>query len=206
MKIIKGLKHLKRQPEGSVVTIGVFDGLHIGHRHVIEKAVRAAKESNRLASVAVTFDPHPVKVLSPGRYIPSLISLKHRIRLIEEIGADKLVIVKFTKSFSKMPPEKFVKNILIGKLRMKHIFVGENFYFGRGAGAGTELLRKLSRKYGFGITAVKPVKVSGRIANSSLTRDLISKGKLREAARLLGRPVSVLGTVVKGSGIARGLG
>ena len=205
MKIIRGLRHLKRQSKDSVVTIGVFDGLHIGHRTIIRKTVAAARKAG-LASVLVTFDPHPAKVLRSSRKVPSLISMEHRIRLIEELGVDVVLIAKFTRSFSKMASEKFVKSILVGKLRMKEIYVGENFYFGRGAGGGTKSLRRIAKRYVFRATIVRSVKSGGRVISSSLIRQLISEGKLREAARLLGRPVSVLGTVVKGSGIARGLG
>lgn len=205
MKIIKGLRSLKRQTKDSVVTIGVFDGLHIGHIHIIKKAVAAARKTG-LACMAVTFDPHPVKVLKPGHYIPSLISLKHRIKLIERLGVDTLVIVKFTRSFSKMAPGKFTKNILVDKLRMRNIFVGDNFYFGRGAEGGVSILRKMSRLYGFKVSAVKPVRVMGHVASSSLIRKFMIGGDLHKAAKLLGRGVSVLGTVVRGAGIARGLG
>ncbi|MDO8524978.1 MAG: bifunctional riboflavin kinase/FAD synthetase [Candidatus Omnitrophota bacterium] len=206
MNTIYGLRHLKRQAKGSVVTIGVFDGVHIGHRKVIKKAVDSAVKA-KLASIVITFDPHPAKILKSGRAAPSLISLKHRIRLIGELGADILLIVKFTKPFSKMPPEKFVENILIDKLRMKEIYLGDNFSFGNGAaGRGARILRDMSRGLGFKVTIIKPVKLNARIVSSSLIRRLILSGNLREAARLSGRPVSIFGTVVKGSGIARGLG
>ncbi|MFA6321174.1 MAG: bifunctional riboflavin kinase/FAD synthetase [Candidatus Omnitrophota bacterium] len=205
MKIVEGLKSLKRQPYDSVVTIGVFDGLHIGHRHIIKKAVAAAHKAG-LASVAVTFDPHPVKVLKADHCIPSLISLKHRIRLIEELGIDTLVVVKFTKPFSRMSPEEFTKDILIDKLRMRSIFVGDNFYFGRGGRGGAGLLQKMSHLYGFKVFAVKPVKLMGHVASSSLIRKFMLRGDLRKASKLLGRSVSVLGTVVEGAGIAKGLG
>jgi riboflavin kinase/FMN adenylyltransferase len=205
MRVIKGLRHLKQLPGGSVVTIGVFDGLHIGHREIIRKVVTAARKT-KLTSVVITFDPHPMKVLKPRLKVPSLISLKHRIKLIETLGVDILAVVKFTRSFSKISSEKFVKNILVGKFRMKQIYLGENFYFGNGAKAGAGILRKLSRNYGFRVTTVRPVRAGGHIASSSLIREFILQGKLHEAAGLLGRPVSVLGTVVKGSGIARGLG
>ena len=205
MELIKGLKALKRQAKGSIVTVGVFDGLHIGHRTIIRKVVTAARKA-KLASVVVTFDPHPAKILKSAQKAPSLISLKHRIRLIEELGIDILLVVKFTAPFSRLTPEKFVKNILVDKFRMKEIYTGENFYFGKGAAAGIEMLRGTSRRYGFKVTTVNPIRALGHIVSSSLIRQLILQGSLGEAARLLSRPVSVFGTVVKGSGVARGLG
>ncbi len=200
-----GLRHMKQLSGGSVVTIGVFDGVHIGHRKVINTAVSSAKKSG-IRSVVITFDPHPKKVLAASAAVPSLISLKHRTRLIEELGADVLVIVKFTKAFAKTPPEKFVKNIIAGKLRAKEVCVGEDFYFGKAARSGIGILRKLSRRYNFKVTAIKTLKISGLAASSSAIRKLILKGSLGAAEKLLGRPVSIFGTVIKGSGIARGLG
>jgi riboflavin kinase / FMN adenylyltransferase len=205
MKIIRGLKHLKLQTKESVVTIGVFDGLHAGHRKIVKNTVDDARKLG-LTSVVVTFDPHPAKLLRPDIKTPSLISLKHRVGLIKELGVDRLLIINFTKEFSEMSADKFVKSVLVEKLKTREIFVGENFYFGKSAASSTGDLRKLARKHGFKVTAVKPVKIGGRIVSSSLIRKLIAKGDLADAARLLGRSVSVLGTVVKGSGIARGLG
>ena len=205
MEVINGLKALRGQVKGSVVTVGVFDGLHIGHRTIIRKVVAAARKA-KLASVVITFDPHPAKVLKSAQKVPSLISLKHRIRLIEELGIDTLLVVKFTAPFSRLTSEKFVKNILVDKFRIKEIFTGENFYFGKGAAAGIEILRGMSRCYGFKVTTVKPFRALGHVVSSSFIRQLILQGRLDEAARLLSRPVSVFGTVVKGSGIARGLG
>ena len=205
MKIMRGFKRLKGCAKGSVVTIGVFDGVHAGHVAIIKKVVASAKKAH-CSSIVVTFDPHPLKILKPHKKIPSLISLKHRIKLIEELGVDLLVIVKFNRAFSKMSPEEFIKNILVDKLHAIEIYAGENFYFGKGARAGAGILRKLSARYKFNVITVKPIKKSGHIVSSSLLRKLIVSGNLHKAARLLGRPVSVFGTVVRGSGIARGLG
>ena len=205
MNVIRGLKALRCSTKGSVVTIGVFDGVHVGHREIIDKVVASARKL-KAASVVITFNPHPAKVLRTNCNIPSLISLNHRIRLIEALGVDILVVVKFTRSFSKMSPGKFIKNILVDKLHVKQIYVGENFYFGKGAEAGAEILRRFSSRYAFKVTAVKPVKMLGHIVSSSLIRKSILNGRLYKAANLLGRSVSVFGTVVKGSGIAQGLG
>lgn len=205
MKVINGLRHLRRPTKGTCITIGVFDGVHIGHRHIIKKTVSDAGRLG-LSSVVVTFDPHPSRVLNPKVKIPSLISLNHRLRLIEELGADAVIILKFTKVFAKMPAEKFVKNILAGELRAKEICVGENFYFGRAAGTGVKALKKIAEDNGIRVRIVKPVMVGGRIVSSSRIRKTVMSGDLHEAEKLLGRPVSVLGTVVCGAGIARALG
>ncbi|MDP3804898.1 MAG: bifunctional riboflavin kinase/FAD synthetase [Candidatus Omnitrophota bacterium] len=204
MRIIKGLKNL-RSIRKSCVTIGVFDGVHIGHRKIIGKVVEAAKRV-KLSSVVLTFDQHPLNILNTKSRVPSLISLKHRIKLIEELGVAYLVVLNFTKSFSRIPPEKFVRDILIKKIGAKIIYTGHDFYFGKAAEAGPELLKKLSFKLGFKAEIVKPVKVRGRVVSSSAIRDYISKGELEKAQALLGRPVSILGTVVKGTGLARHLG
>lgn len=204
MRVIKGLKAL-RSIKNSSLTVGVFDGVHIGHRKIIGKVVEAAKRA-KLSSVVLTFDPHPLKVLKAGAKAPSLISLKHRIKLIGELGVDYLIVLNFTKSFSGIPPEKFVRDILVKKIGAKVIYAGPDFYFGRGALGRPELLKKLSFKLSFKVEIVKPVKVRGRVVSSSAIRDYILKGELEKAESLLGRPVSVLGTVVKGTGLARYLG
>lgn len=204
MQVIKGLNTL-RSVKNSVVTVGVFDGVHTGHKKIISKVVQAAKK-RKLSSVVLTFDPHPLKILNPKLKVPSLISLKHRIRLLEELGVDDVIVLNFTRSFSRILPEKFVRDILVKKIGAKAIFAGPDFYFGKGAKAGYALLRKLSRTFGFKVKIVKPVKIRGSIVSSSLIREHISKGELGRAAILLGRPVSILGTVVKGTGLAKYLG
>ncbi|MFA5142736.1 MAG: bifunctional riboflavin kinase/FAD synthetase [Candidatus Omnitrophota bacterium] len=205
MKIIHGLRYLKRQPKGSVITIGVFDGVHTGHKKIIKEAAAAADKA-RLANVVITFDPHPARVLRLSDNAPSLISLRHRARLIAALGAAVLVVIKFTRAFARTSPESFVKNVLVDKLRVREIRMGGDFHFGRDADAGAGILRKFSKPYNYKVTVIKPVKRGGRVVSSSLIRRFITDGKLSGAAKLLGRPVSVLGTIVKGSGLAKGLG
>lgn len=204
MRVIRGLKKL-RPIKNSSVTVGVFDGVHLGHRKIVGKVVQAAMRRG-IPSVVLTFDPHPLKVLNAKSKVPSLISLKHRMKLMEELGVDNLVVLNFTRSFSEIPAQNFVRDILVKKIGARIIFAGPDFYFGKGAGAGRALLEKLSRKFGFKAETVSPVKIRGRIVSSSLIREYISKGELIRAAVLLGRPVSILGTVVKGTGLARYLG
>ena len=139
---------MKKTSYPTVVTIGIFDGVHKGHQAILKKAVKEAKKS-RLKSVVITFDPHPVKVLNPGAKIPLLISLEHRIKLIKGAGIDDYRILKFTKAFSKMIAEKFIKKILIDKLNLKVLVTGGNFLFGFKEKGNKALLKKLSGVYNF---------------------------------------------------------
>lgn len=205
MKVIKGLGGLKRPIRASVITVGVFDGVHIGHRKILEKIVERAKALGA-GSVVVTFDPHPLKVLNPKANVPSLISLGHRIRLIESAGVDCLIILKFTPSLARLPADVFIKDILIGRLGLKEIYVGEDFVFGKGAASGIDALRRSGRRLGFRAAVVRPVKVNGAVISSSLIRHLITSGDIGMASRYLGRPVSILGTVTGGAGRGRIIG
>ncbi|MDD5495751.1 MAG: bifunctional riboflavin kinase/FAD synthetase [Candidatus Omnitrophica bacterium] len=205
MKVIHGLKNIKHPIKASVLTIGVFDGVHAGHRAIIKAVVKRAEELN-LESVVLTFDPHPSKVTHPGSIAKSLISLDHRIRLIEALGVETLLILKFTAALSKVPADHFARKVLAETLGAKEIFVSENFYFGKGADSGIGSLKRVGNKMGFRVRVVPPVKMAGHIVSSSRIRSLIMEGELRRAAGLLGRPVSILGTVVKGHRRGRILG
>lgn len=189
----------------SIITIGVFDGVHRGHTAVIKKVVEKARKKH-LQSIAVTFDPHPMKVLSGRQNVPSLISLKHRIRLIKELGIDKVIVMKFDKKLACMPAEKFIKNIIVNSLQAKEVFVGEDFCFGKGAKTGVTKLKEIGVQYSLKVNIIKHVKLGSRIVSSSLIRKLVVDGHIKEASHLLGRPYSVLGTVVGGSKLARSLG
>lgn len=205
MKIVYGLKNLENPVKDSVLTVGVFDGVHLGHKKIINKVVARAR-ALKMRSIVVTFDPHPLKALGSTPKIPSLISLAHRLRLIGQLGVDLLVVIHFTRPVSRMSPKKFVKNILVERLSLKEIYVGENFYFGKGGGAGVEVLKDLAREFGFRVGVVRPVKIKGSVVSSSLIRESIIEGRLNEASKFLGRPASILGTVVSGSRLARALG
>ena len=191
--------------KGSIVTIGVFDGVHIGHQAVIKKAVRKAR-SYGLKSIVVTFDPHPLKVLDPRHFIPSLISLDHRIDLIKRSGIDEVFVIKFSKRTANISPERFMEDVIIGRMHAREIVVGEDFYFGKGAVAGVEKLRKIAEKRSIKVEIVKHVRKNSRIVSSTIIRRLVMDGRIREAEQFLGRPYSILGTVVSGTKLARKLG
>lgn len=205
MRIIRGLRNLKKSIRASAVTIGVFDGVHIGHRKIISRVVDTAKKNN-IESVVVTFDPHPAKVLSPSENVPSLLSLDHRLKLLGEMGVDIAVVINFARPFAGIDPEFFVNNILAKKLGARFIFTGENFYFGKNAKAGIRDLKLLAGRIGIKVCPVKPVRSGKEVVSSSLIRKYVASGELKKSERLLGRSVSILGTVVPGARFARALG
>jgi riboflavin kinase/FMN adenylyltransferase len=190
---------------GSVVTIGVFDGVHIGHRAVISRAVALARRS-RLKSVVVTFDPHPLKVLRGRKAPPSLISLKHRIALIRDLGADSVIVARFDRSFARTSAEKFVSDLLVKKFRARAIVVGEDFRFGKDASSGIQDLVRIARARSVKVDIVRHLKRGGKIISSTIIRKMVLKGRIDKASELLGRPFSILGTVVGGARLARKLG
>src|SRR3989338_9422001 len=173
MKVIRNLTALKAPvTKNAIVTIGVFDGVHLVNKEIITRVIERAKRL-KTKSVILTFDPHPLKVLRPNYKIPTLISLNHRIKLIEDLGVDFLVILKFTKSISMLSPENFVRSILISRIGVKEVYVGRPFYFGKGARGDIEQLRKLANSYGFKVTVLSPKVIERHIVSSSLIRRLI---------------------------------
>lgn len=205
MKIIFGVKNLGRHTWKSVVAIGVFDGVHIGHRKIIGKTIKKAGLIKAKA-IVLTFDPHPLYKLHPEKRPPRLMSLAHKLRLFEELGVDICLIVRFDRHFAKTEPEVFIKDILVDKLNAAGIFVGSDFRFGRGKKGSLADLRAFGKKYKFFVRGIRPVKQNGITASSSLLRKIISEGNLSLAQKLLKRPVSVLGTVVRGDMLGRILG
>lgn len=191
--------------KNAILTIGVFDGVHIGHKAVIGRAVKRARELGT-DSVAITFDPHPMKVIHGSRDVPSLISLKHRIKLIRDLGIDKVMVINFNSALANMRPEAFVKDIIIGMASASEIFVGEDFRFGSGAQAGVKTMKDIGERLGLKVRAVRHVKKRGKVVSSSMIRRFVVAGRIREASELLGRPYSVLGTVIRGAALARSLG
>jgi len=189
----------------AILAIGIFDGVHIGHRRIINAAIREAKR-RRKESVIITFDPHPSKVLKPHISVLSIMSTSHRLKLICALGADRCCVVKFDKKFSKLTPGDFAGKILASKFKASTVFIGSNFVFGKGNSGDALLLKKLGREYGFEVKVVPMVKVGRNVVSSTAIRSRIIGGKLSEAARMLGRPVSIYGTVVSGKKRGRLLG
>ena len=187
------------------LAIGVFDGIHRGHQSLIKSVVtKATNKDGR--SMVMTFDPHPVQVLHPEIYCPLLISLSHRLKLIDELGVDLCMIVPFTKKFSQLNPEEFIENFLIKKINPKEVFVGDDFRFGHDRSGDLKFFQEAARRYGFKVNIVSAVKDKSEAISSTRIRKLIAAGNLLEASELLGRLVSVFGPVVKGDGRGKKLG
>lgn len=205
MKIIRGVKNLNEEFPNPVVTLGNFDGVHLGHQAIFRKVVERAEAVNGTA-VAFTFEPHPLKVLAPERS-PKLLNTFHgKMKLIEAAGIDVVICADFDRTFAEQNPEEFARNILHGKIGACEVYVGYDYAFGKGRGGGVSLLRRMGESCGFSVGVVDAVQVDGRVVSSSLVRDLVSSGKVVEAARLLGRYYSIEGEVVAGSRRGRTLG
>ncbi len=200
MRTIYGFGGLKNKLKGSVVAIGTFDGIHRGHQVIIRKTVTEAKRRGEKA-VVITFDMHPQNKLNKNQdRIYSLSAPETKKEIMKLLKVDMLVIVNFAPGFANMPPEKFVKDIICAKFKAGKIIVGEDFHFGRDRGGDVSILESLGKKHGFKVSAVAMIKSGGRKISSTRIRKLILTGKVEEAAKLLDRPYSVSGKIVKGAG------
>lgn len=199
MEIIKGLENLVKRYPNPVLTIGNYDGIHLGHQKILDMVLRKKEELNG-TSMVMSFDPHPVKVLAPERNIKLLTTPEEKARLLEKRGIDVLLCVKFDKEFSRMLPEDFIQEVLVNKIGVKEIIVGTNYAFGRNKKGTIDLLRRRGEKFGFGVKAVRDVMVHGHVVSSSTLRSLLMKGAVTEVSKFLGRAYSIEGTVIKGKG------
>lgn len=205
IELIHDVKGLPNHDGPVVVAIGIFDGVHVGHQRIISEAVSEARGQG-LKSVVLTFDPHPLYVLSPGNEPTLLTSPEEKARLVRSLGVDRLFSLRFTAELANMTPEQFVERVLVERLRVKTVTIGFNFSFGRNAIGNAGTLLELGAKWGFGVKVVEPVKVDGVNVSSTLIRALISKGNVEDAARFLGRPYLLKGRVVPFRGRGREIG
>jgi riboflavin kinase/FMN adenylyltransferase len=184
----------------SVVSIGNFDGLHLGHQEILKSVVKRSKELGA-RSVAMSFSPHPMRVLAPGRPLRLISTGEQKIRLIESAGIDMLFLAHFDTAFSRLSPQEFIDKYLIHGFQARSVCVGGNFNFGyRGAGT-IATLRQFHQH--FEIIEVPPVRVRGMLASSSAIRQLVGEGYVSRACRLLGRWIEIEGKLVSGAGRGR---
>lgn len=205
MNVLRSIADLASVPGPLYLAIGVFDGVHVGHRAVIERACNDALQGGGRA-VVVTFDPHPVRVLRPEQAPRLITSTQHKARLLRSLGVEHLLLIQFDERFAATPPEHFIRELAAAASPLREICVGHQWSFGKGRAGNLDLLKTLGDELGFDEVGVAAVKIDGHIVSSTLIRGLVQSGDLATAARYLGRPYSVLGTVVKGDQIGRRIG
>ncbi len=190
---------------GTVITVGTFDGVHLGHRAILSEIERRA-ETRGLHSVLLTFDRHPLTVVRPEHAPPLLTTPNEKKQILAQFGIDYVAFVAFTRSLSRYTPEEFVRAVLVERLRASELVIGHDHGFGHGRAGDEETLRALGGRYGFHVDVVEGVVVNGAPVSSTRIRRLLSEGRVDAAARALGRPYSVTGSIVHGLGRGRTLG
>ncbi len=182
----------------TVLTLGVFDGLHLGHQRIMRHVVERARAANAVAT-AITFDPHPRAVLHPETAPPLLQTLDQRLANFELLGIEKAIVVKFDREFASQPAEDFLSNIIRDRLHAKEVYLGKGFAFGKDRGGNIDLLRAKSRELGFVADEVDEVQIRGQRISSSAIRKLLLDGRVNLARRMLGRPYGVEGVIIRGN-------
>ena len=205
MQIVRGLPSVAPERRPSAVALGVFDGVHLGHRAILGAAVAHARAAGAPA-LACTFEPNPLEVLLPERAPLPITTLDERLELIGACGVDGTVVLPFTRELAAVEPEAFVKDVLVERLAARQVVVGFNHRFGRAARGDAALLRELGTRLGFTVDVIAPLTVDGAPVSSTAIRAALGRGDLDAAARMLGRPYTLPGTVVAGAGRGRTLG
>jgi len=213
MKVVQDLLHTDVEiAQRLVVTIGVFDGIHLGHQRVIEELLAYARElgepggQSPVVPAVVTFDPVPAQVLSPETFPGLLTQTDYKLRLLEGLGMQLVFVIVFDKALAEMSPEHFVREVLVEKLGAEGVVVGHDWRFGSGGAGDCSEITALGKRYGFGVRQTEPYLVDGRPVSSTLVRARVLEGDLESAGRLLGRRYALYGSVTKGSGVGRELG
>ncbi len=205
MEIIKGIENLRRSFRNPVVTIGNFDGVHLGHQEIFKK-VREEASKTQGEGVVITFEPHPLKVLASEKFLPLLTPFRKKMLLIEKSGIQTVLCIEFSLAFSDIPPSEFIKSILVEKVKVREVIIGYNYHFGKRQEGDAQTLKDEGKVFGFEVEVVEPFRIGQTIVSSSKIRDLIQLGDVEGASRLLGRDYPVIGKVVEGAKRGQTLG
>lgn len=191
----------------SIVSLGTFDGVHRGHQAILQELQLRAQQTGACATM-VTFEPHPQLVLQPmdRKTVGILTTIEEKIKILNDLGLDRLVVAHFSPAFAEMNPHIFVEKILLRKLQMRQIIIGHDHAFGINRSGNLELLQKLAQINGFTVDSLSPLQLNGKIISSTLIREYLSGGDIDKANKLLGRPYSISGMVVHGHGTGKSLG
>ena len=205
MNVLRSISDLSALPGPLFLAIGVFDGVHLGHQAVISTSARHAREAGG-TPVAMTFDPHPVKVLRPNDAPHLLTATQHKIALIRDLGVAHLLVQHFDRQFAATPPEEFVQQLVTHAKPLREICVGHEWSFGQGRAGNLALLKQLGTTYDFDVVGVQAVTVNGEVVSSSAIRRAVADGDLIKATQMLGREYTIVGAVKTGEKLGRKLG
>ncbi|NOZ79413.1 MAG: bifunctional riboflavin kinase/FAD synthetase [Acidobacteria bacterium] len=192
-------------PRGAVLTIGNFDGVHIGHQEILRQVKETSRAEETLAA-ALTFDPHPLKLLQPKDAPRLMTTMDQRLQLLERHGIDVAIVAPFTHRLARMDAADFVQRILADRLAVSHVYIGQNFRFGADRGGDVELLQRMGRQFGFTAHGVAPVVLDGAVVSSTRIRREVARGRIDVVWKLLGRPLFIDGRVFTGERLGRKLG
>ncbi|MCE5242787.1 MAG: bifunctional riboflavin kinase/FAD synthetase [Desulfobacteraceae bacterium] len=197
MEVYYGIEEIHRPLKNPTITIGNFDGVHRGHQALFQ---RVKEWSHKLdgESIVMTFNPHPLEVLFPGKGPAYITTHERKMELIASCGIDATIVMPFNRDFALVSARDFVKDILVDRIGIKAIVVGYDYRFGNSRAGDIDLLRDLGREFGFEVDPVAGIRLEDKVVSSTVIRQLIRKGELKEANKLLGRPFEVLGIVVPG--------
>jgi riboflavin kinase / FMN adenylyltransferase len=183
----------------AVLSVGNFDGLHLGHQRILGQVIECAQAQQNIASV-ITFDPHPLKVLRPGQAPPLVETIDQRMERFAAMGLETALVLRFDRALAALSPEEFVRGVLVEELKTAAVLVGQNFRFGHRQDGNVETLTELGRRLGFSVQIVEPVAIDGEFVSSSAVRSAVTEGRVAHAARLLGRPFALTGEIIRGAG------
>jgi riboflavin kinase / FMN adenylyltransferase len=204
MEVIRHIESNRRFPH-PIVSLGNFDGVHLGHQAILTKAVSEARALQGTALV-LTFHPHPLSVLRPNSPLPLILSLREKLLLFRRLEIHGVILQRFSQTFSQLTAEEFVRRYLVDIIGIEKVIVGHNVSFGHRRSGNAEILVQLGEKFGFAVNVIGPVVIDGREVSSTAVRTLLGTGNMHEVTRLLGRPYGVSGRVEKGFQRGRTIG
>ncbi len=204
MNVFDSLSEVKKD-KNTVVTIGTFDGIHLGHKKIIEKVIEKTSGYGG-RNFVVTFDPHPRSVVSNGKDIKLLNTLEEKLNILSNFGIQNTLVIKFTKEFSQLSSEEFFKKYIIDGIGIKEVVIGYDHHFGKGRGGDKNTLDEMGIEFNFNVTSVDAVSIDGTTVSSTKIRNALNEGNVKQASMLLGRYYSFSGKVIKGDQRGRLLG
>lgn len=198
-RLIRGLHNVKPDDRGSVLTIGNFDGVHVGHQALL-KLIQQEAEKRAALSMVMIFEPQPLEFYGKGKImVPRLTRMREKVQALTECQMDRVLVAYFNPSFAALSPEDFVEQVLVKKLEVKHLMVGEDFRFGHKRSGDIPQLKVLAEKHGFTVEIIPPILTGGERVSSTLLRQALTKGQQEQVARYLGHPYYMLGRVAAGA-------